>query len=140
MKNFKVRCTKTFLTQKILNFKCHDIHHFQWFFFISHWSLQAFTLIFLLITCLWYLYDSLPIFLAKSIRDSYKLHNLIIITITRILVSVRCGLFKFSKTNHLTMFLPNCNIVVMFVFMLFYGSKNNVKIITKKKLHLYVQH
>jgi hypothetical protein len=37
---------------------------------------------------------NLLIFLTKSIRDNYRIYSLIMIIIARILVNVRCGLFK----------------------------------------------
>jgi len=43
---------------------------------------------------------------TKNIGDNYKIYNLIIILNARIVVNVRCGLFKMSNVSHLTMLLP----------------------------------
>jgi len=45
--------------------------------------------------------------MTKTIRDNYRIYNLIIILNVRIVVSVRCGFFKMSNVSHLTMFLPH---------------------------------
>jgi hypothetical protein len=45
----------------------------------------------------------------QNIGDNYRIYNLIIILNVKIVVSVRCGLFKMSNMNHLTMFLSNSN-------------------------------
>jgi hypothetical protein len=44
--------------------------------------------------------------LTKNIKDSYKICNLIIIIIVGVLTSVRYGLFKMLKLNHMSTFLP----------------------------------
>jgi hypothetical protein len=44
--------------------------------------------------------------MTKTIRDNYKIYSLIIILDARIVASVRCGLFKISNMNLLTMLLP----------------------------------
>ncbi len=43
--------------------------------------------------------------MTKTIGDNYRIHSLIIILNARIVASVRCGLFKMSNMNHLTMLL-----------------------------------
>jgi hypothetical protein len=43
---------------------------------------------------------------TKHIKDNYKIYSLIIIIIARIVTSVKCGVFKISKVNHLIMLLP----------------------------------
>ncbi len=40
-------------------------------------------------------------------KDNYKIYSLIIILNTKIVASVRCGLFKMSNVSHPTMLLPN---------------------------------
>jgi hypothetical protein len=45
-------------------------------------------------------------FMTKIIRDNYKIFSFIIILHARIVASVRCGLFKISNVNHLTVLLP----------------------------------
>jgi hypothetical protein len=49
----------------------------------------------------------LLIFVTKTIGDNYRIYNLIIILNAKIVVNVRCGLFKMSSMSHLTMFLPS---------------------------------
>ncbi len=48
----------------------------------------------------------LSIFITKNITNNYNFYYLITIIIARIVVSVKCEVFKLSKMNHLTMFLP----------------------------------
>jgi hypothetical protein len=43
---------------------------------------------------------------TKTIRDNCRIYSLIIILYARIVASVRCGFFKMSNVNHLTMLLP----------------------------------
>jgi len=38
--------------------------------------------------------------------DNYRIYSLIIILNAGIVANVRCGLFKMSNVNHLTMLLP----------------------------------
>jgi hypothetical protein len=40
-------------------------------------------------------------------KDNYKIYSLIIILNTKIVASVRCGLFKMSNVSQPTMLLPN---------------------------------
>jgi hypothetical protein len=48
--------------------------------------------------------------MTKTIGDNYRIYNLIIISNEGIVANVRCGLFKMSNMNHLTMLLPHMKI------------------------------
>jgi hypothetical protein len=45
-----------------------------------------------------------------TIRDNYRIYILIIILNARVIVSLRCEIFKMSNVSHLTMSLPSCKI------------------------------
>jgi len=46
IKSLKIRCIETFTIQEVMILKI-KYHHYSSFFFISHWNLQSFALIFL---------------------------------------------------------------------------------------------
>jgi hypothetical protein len=99
---------------------------FYHLFSISHWNLQAFMN-----------------FVTKHIKDNYKIYSLIIIIIERIVIIVRCGVFKISKVNHLTMFLPMCIDSIHFVnFHLpsLFVSQSNYLIIHQQLLPLWLDY
>jgi len=55
---------------------------------------------------------------VKKNNDDYRIYSSIINTIARIIANVKCEVFKMSKVNHVTMFLPSinnpiCNILVI---------------------------
>jgi hypothetical protein len=108
IKILRIKCTKTFLKHEMFIFKilkCHNFHNFLSFiihftfkysnFHMDFWTDHMFSE---------YLESNIPILLIKSTMDNYSTYNLIIIILTRILVSVNCGLFKMSKMCDLTMF------------------------------------
>jgi len=78
-------------------------------------------------------------FVTKHIKDNYKIYSLIIIIIERIVIIVRCGVFKISKVNHLTMFLPMCIDSIHFVNLhlpSLFVSQSNYLIIHQQLLPL----
>jgi hypothetical protein len=108
MKNLRIKCNETFLKHEILIFnifKCHNFHHIL--SFIIHFTVKYSN--FHMDFCIdhmfsEYLEGDIPILLIKSTMDNYSTYNLIIIILTRILVSVKCGLFIMSKMCDLNKF------------------------------------
>jgi hypothetical protein len=112
MKDLKVGCFEIFQIQRnydFLKFKMPSFFSFLINLFpFLHWKFQAFTWIFWPITCLMRSIKWPMNFLTGSIRDNYRIYNLICITIVRILVKIKCEFFKMSKASHLIMdYLPS---------------------------------
>ncbi len=55
--------------------------------------------------------------MTKTIRDNYRIYSLIIILNARIIVNVRCELFKMLNMNNLTMFLPFWQLVFNYKYL-----------------------
>ncbi len=97
--------TSNILSPICIHFGFKFIFHFFQIFLV-HIEISKLSHGFWPITCL-----GIHIWCFISIRDqkiinNYNFYYLIIIVIARIVASVKCGVFKMSKMNHLTMFLP----------------------------------